>query len=292
MGGRHSGSNLHTDPLGTSAWNTLLLGQKLWALFPPSTPEECLKSIRTASVGQGRCPSDSSRSSSSDSSSSCSDSSSRSSGQEQRAEDFCAAGWFVHILPHLPVEVDRHKLLFVQEEGETVFVPAGWRHAVLNLTTTVCVTQNYASPYDYLRVAHDLYSGCAGGGCAGAEGEVADEWRLKVLGNCMWEDVLTHKTTKLNLALDFCVHCSQQSLGHVCELLDDRPVCVTCEASDTYKAEYTLLTDTEITVEFGLDLTGEEENDIPPWVVRHGARCFLRNHILQLMQEEEEEEEA
>jgi hypothetical protein len=132
MGGVNSGSNLHIDPLGSSAWNTLLLGRKLWALFPPGTHEGSLKSAETMGISRGGCGS-----------------------RDRRPVDFCAAGWFAHMLPSLPSEVNEEKLLFVQEEGETVFVPAGWSHAVLNLTTTVCVTQNYASPYDY-QVLHFL----------------------------------------------------------------------------------------------------------------------------------------
>ena len=37
FGAQGSGSPMHSDPLGTSAWNALLSGTKLWACFPPCT---------------------------------------------------------------------------------------------------------------------------------------------------------------------------------------------------------------------------------------------------------------
>ncbi|CAL1140067.1 unnamed protein product, partial [Cladocopium goreaui] len=109
IGPRRSGSTLHKDPLGTSAWNALISGRKLWVLFPPGTPAEKLR-------------------------------------PEVAADS--AAAWFLLWWRRKREEWPLEAIEFIQEPGEIVFVPARWWHAVLNLEDTIAVTQNFCNEWN------------------------------------------------------------------------------------------------------------------------------------------------
>ncbi len=128
VGPKRSGTCIHIDPLGTSAWNTLLVGRKRWVLFPPHLEKRIVKAKDLVFPG----------------------------------EDDEASNYFCDLLPRLLAthasSVDRC-IEFMQYPGETVFVPGGWWHAVLNVEDTIAVTQNYASPANFEQVWRKTRSG-------------------------------------------------------------------------------------------------------------------------------------
>jgi histone arginine demethylase JMJD6 len=116
IGPERSGTGLHIDPVGTHAWVTLVEGCKRWVLFPRTTPAEMIF------MQDPQIPS---------------------------------VIWF---RDHYDAVIQKvpDALEVVQYPGETVYVPAGWPHLVLNLELSVAITENYATEYpsmEHLRIA-------------------------------------------------------------------------------------------------------------------------------------------
>ncbi|KAI9245502.1 hypothetical protein EDC94DRAFT_530191 [Helicostylum pulchrum] len=130
IGGARSGTGIHKDPLGTSAWNSLIRGHKRWCLFPPPTPKELYD-------------------------------------PPMKPYDHEGVSWFDQVYPKFKVR-DQHNsqtlgekwgmIEVIQKPGETIFVPGGWAHVVMNLDFTVAVTQNFCSSTNaewvYLQTRH------------------------------------------------------------------------------------------------------------------------------------------
>lgn len=135
IGPKGSGSTFHADPNGTSAWNAVIRGSKYWIMFPPPA--------------------------------------------EGKSVDIPG----IHVSPDMshitaPLSLSEYLLSFhayarrmpgcveaVCQEGELLYVPAGWFHMVVNLEEGIAVTQNFVSEagvvgvLEFMRDRSDQVSG-------------------------------------------------------------------------------------------------------------------------------------
>lgn len=303
IGPAGSGSNLHQDPLFTSAWNTVTYGKKLWVLFPPKTPEHLIKSSlrienEKQELTEKQPVEDPSASSPAKNaledfsagiaeglnSSTASTASSDEPAIQQEPVDYCAAGWFAYILPQVEQAVaagswpqDCLPIKFVQFAGQTVHVPAGWWHAVLNLDTSTSVTQNYARPANYQQVAAALYD------------EVADQDSDSVEDVDNWRERVAVRWPHLPVA-GRCVHCAELCGFRQNAFFAGRPLCAGCETS---RSEYQEMSEQEIAEQFDIHMSLIPRDECPPHVVRrptgsgsassrHTVKRYLRSHIVEL----------
>mmetsp|Transcript_27790 Transcript_27790/g.89401 ORF Transcript_27790/g.89401 Transcript_27790/m.89401 type:complete len:489 (-) Transcript_27790:244-1710(-) len=116
IGPKRSGTTVHTDPLGTGAWNAVTHGLKRWVLMEPGESKRKVKGRDLIKAG----------------------------------EDDEAIMYFDFILPRIKKEYPELKIYEgLQKPGEVIFVPGDWWHGVLNLEDTVAVTQNYCGPDNF-----------------------------------------------------------------------------------------------------------------------------------------------
>ncbi|KAK4365163.1 hypothetical protein RND71_016521 [Anisodus tanguticus] len=127
MGPERSGASWHVDPSLTSAWNTLLCGRKRWALYPPGRVPLGVTVHVNEEDGDVNIDAPSS------------------------------LQWWLDFYPLL-AEEDK-PIECTQLPGETIFVPSGWWHCVLNLETTVAVTQNFVNSKNFEFVCLDMAPG-------------------------------------------------------------------------------------------------------------------------------------
>lgn len=123
VGPKRSGTPMHIDPIQTSAWNTSLQGTKYWVMLPNKYPK---------SIVNGR----------------------NARNDYQESLEHSAIEYFVRLLPKIKQQEGGLPGMIecLQRPGETVFVPGGWWHAVLNLDDTMAVTQNFVNENNLDRV--------------------------------------------------------------------------------------------------------------------------------------------
>lgn len=141
IGAPNSGFTLHQDPNGTSAWNSLIVGRKRWVMFPPSIPESQLFLPLTRngtghSSGAGACGGNvesDTKSPADDAIISVNDNDDDNDDDNDKFHG-SAVDWFENVYPTLKERASELGMYeFIQEPGDTVFVPYDWWHIVLNL---------------------------------------------------------------------------------------------------------------------------------------------------------------
>lgn len=116
IGPKRSGTTVHIDPLGTSAWNAVTHGVKRWVLMEPGETKRRVKGKDLVKEG----------------------------------EDDEAVMYFDFILPRIKKAYPEMKIYEgLQNPGDIIFVPGDWWHGVLNLEDCVAVTQNYCGPDNF-----------------------------------------------------------------------------------------------------------------------------------------------
>jgi histone arginine demethylase JMJD6 len=57
--------------------------------------------------------------------------------------------YMLNIFPRIEKKYNIKPTWFIQYPGETVFIPGGWWHVVVNLDDTIAITQNYCNSVNF-----------------------------------------------------------------------------------------------------------------------------------------------
>nr|XP_024381426.1 F-box protein At1g78280-like isoform X2 [Physcomitrium patens] len=126
-GPARSGASWHVDPALTSAWNSLLSGRKRWALYPPGRVPPAVVVHVDKSDGS------------------------------VNFDGPTSLQWWLEVYPTLREEDKPFEC--TQLPGETISVPSGWWHCVLNIDDSIAVTQNYVNSTNLELVCLDMAPG-------------------------------------------------------------------------------------------------------------------------------------
>ncbi|KAF9201575.1 hypothetical protein BGZ49_008189 [Haplosporangium sp. Z 27] len=126
VGPARSGSTFHKDPNATSAWNAVITGSKKWIMFPPH--------ILPPGVFTNE-------------------------DESEVTSPVSLMEWFSNFYAstQLPDDPADRPLEGICREGEIMFVPRGWWHAVVNLDDCIAVTQNYVGSQNLKETMQFLY---------------------------------------------------------------------------------------------------------------------------------------
>ncbi|KAF9925128.1 hypothetical protein FBU30_005021 [Linnemannia zychae] len=126
IGPARSGSTFHKDPNATSAWNAVITGSKKWIMFPPH--------ILPPGVFTNE-------------------------DESEVTSPVSLMEWFSNFYAstQLPDNPADRPLEGICREGEIMFVPRGWWHAVVNLDDCIAITQNYVGSQNLKETMEFLY---------------------------------------------------------------------------------------------------------------------------------------
>jgi len=120
LGPARTGPAFHVDPYKTGAWNAIIFGKKRWTLYPPDV----------SPPGAGDPNSD-------------------------YYEAPRPLKWFAKY-GEKAMKANVKPIEFIQNAGETLYLPPGWWHQVLNLEDTLAITQNYVNSQSIKVIYNDI----------------------------------------------------------------------------------------------------------------------------------------